>query len=105
MARSSDGLQRPVPGPLFEWVKRASWVELAIFSALIAFWLLPGFETATVVFGLVHGSGDILRCLLIAATLTPVGPRGSVLASALIERKGWGVAPPEDVAIDAQVRG
>jgi hypothetical protein len=119
MARSAEGLRRPVPGPLFEWVKRASWVELAIFSALIAFWLLPGFETATFVFGLVHGIGYIMLCLLIwltcvrrqapytllAATLTPVGPLGSVIAIELIERKGWGVATPDEVAIDAQLRG
>ena len=51
-----------MPGPLFEWVKRASWVELAIFSALIAFWLLPGFETATFVFGLAHGVMYLAMC-------------------------------------------
>ena len=119
MRRSSDALRKPVPGPLFEWVKRASWVELAIFSALIAFWLLPGFETETFIFGLVHGIGYILLCLLIwftclrrqapytllAATLTPVGPLGSVIAIELIQRKGWGVAPREEVIIDAQMRG
>ena len=116
MTRSSTALRRPVPGPLFEWVKRASWVELAIFTALIAFWLLPGFETETFIFGLVHGIGYILLCLLIwvaavrreapytllAATLTPVGPLGSVIAIELIERKGWGVAAGgEEPAIDA----
>jgi hypothetical protein len=116
MRRSSAALRRPVPGPLFEWVKRASWVELAIFTALIAFWLLPGFETETFIFGLVHGIGYILLCLLIwvaavrreapytllAATLTPVGPLGSVIAIELIERKGWGVAAGgEEPAIDA----
>jgi hypothetical protein len=119
MPRSSDALRRPVPGPLFEWVKRASWVELAIFSALIAFWLLPEFETETFIFGLLHGIGYILLCLLIwftclrhqapytllAATLTPVGPLGSVIAIELIERKGWGVAPREEAIVDAQMRG
>ncbi len=119
MRRSSDALRKPVPGPLFEWVKRASWVELAIFSALIVFWLLPGFETETFIFGLVHGIGYILLCLLIwftclrrqapytllAATLTPVGPLGSVIAIELIERKGWGVAPREEAIVDAQMRG
>jgi len=29
---------------------------------------------------------------LLAATLTPVGPVGSVIGIELIERKGWGVA-------------
>jgi hypothetical protein len=119
MRRSSDARRKPMPGPLFESVKRASWVELAIFSALIVFWLLPGFETETFIFGLVHGIGYILLCLLIwftclrhqapytllAATLTPVGPLGSVIAIELIERKGWGVAPREEAIVDAQMRG
>jgi hypothetical protein len=120
MRRSSAALRKPVPGPLFEWVKRASWVELAIFSALIAFWLLPGFWSETFIFGLTHGIGYIVLCLLIwatvlrheapytllAATLTPVGPLGSVIAIELIERKGWGVAPARDQAmVDARLRG
>ncbi|MEK6276447.1 MAG: hypothetical protein AABM29_00310 [Actinomycetota bacterium] len=101
MATASDGLRKPVPGPLFEWVKRASWIELAIFAALLVFWLLPGFETETFVFGLTHGIGYIGLCLLIlaavlryeapwwllAATLTPVGPLGSVIAIEVIERR------------------
>jgi hypothetical protein len=109
MRRSSDALRKPVPGPLFDWVKRASWVELAIFTALIVFWLLPGFDTETFIFGTVHGIGYILLCVLIwfaclrrqapytllAATLTPVGPVGSVIAIELIERKGWGIAPAD----------
>jgi hypothetical protein len=103
-----------VPGPLFEWVKRASWVELAIFSALIAFWLLPGFDRETFIFGLTHGIGYLLLCLLIwvacvrreapytllAATLTPVGPLGSVIAIELIERKGWGIARPAAAPVE-----
>jgi hypothetical protein len=106
VARSSASLRKPRPGPLFEWVKRVSWVELGIFAALLAFWLLPGFADETFVFGLAHGIGYIGLCLLIlaavlryeapwtllAATLTPVGPLGSVIAIELIERKGWGVA-------------
>src|SRR5437867_1816992 len=110
MRRSSAALRKPVPGQLFQWVKRASWVELAIFSALIIFWLLPGFGRETFIFGLVHGIGYILLCLLIwatvlrhqapytllAATLTPVGPLGSVIAIELIERKGWALGPAPD---------
>ncbi|HET8638644.1 MAG TPA: hypothetical protein VFL89_00180 [Solirubrobacterales bacterium] len=99
-------LPKPVPGPLFTWVKRLSWIELAIFSALIFFWLAPGMDTATMIFGWAHGIGFIALCIviwvacgkreapytLLAATLTPVGPLGSVIAIELIERKGWGVA-------------
>lgn len=99
-------MRKPVPGRLFVWVKRLSWAELVVFAGLLAFWLLPGFDTATMMFGWAHGLGFIVLCLviwvacvrreapytLLAATLTPVGPVGSVLGIELIERKGWGVA-------------
>ena len=95
-----------MPGRLFVWVKRVSWVELAVFGGLLVFWLAPGFETETMVFGWAHGLGFIALCVLIwvaavrreapyallAATLTPVGPVGSVIGIELIERRGWGVA-------------
>jgi len=102
-------LQKPVPGALFVWVKRFSWLELAVFAGLLVFWLAPGFETETMVFGWAHGLGFIALCIviwiaavrreapytLLAATLTPVGPVGSVIGIELIERKGWGVAKME----------
>jgi hypothetical protein len=98
--------EKPVPGELFVWVKRLSWIELAVFGGLLLFWLVPGFETETMVFGWAHGLGFIALCVviwvacirkeapytLLAATLTPVGPVGSVIGIELIERKGWGVA-------------
>jgi hypothetical protein len=101
-------VRRPVPGPLFRWVKWASWFESGLFAALLVFWLAPGFEGETFVFGLSHGIGYIALCLLIfvaiirreapwpllAASLTPVGPFGSVVGVELIERRGWGVAQP-----------
>ncbi len=107
--RPSDAIRKPTPGPLFPWVKRASYVELALFGGLLLFWLAPGFEHETMVFGWAHGLGFIALCLviwiavlrreapytLLAATLTPVGPVGSVIAIELIERKGWGVAAPD----------
>jgi hypothetical protein len=100
--RPSDALSTPAPGALFPWVKGASYVELALFAALLFFWLAPGFDGETFVFGLSHGIGFILLCLLIwvavlrreapytllAATLTPAGPVGSVIGIAWIERKG-----------------
>jgi hypothetical protein len=72
-----------------------------VFAALLVFWLLPGFEDETFVFGLSHGIGFIALCLLIwiavlrreapywllAATLTPVGPLGSVIGIEAIERR------------------
>ncbi len=97
-------LRTPVPGPMFAWVKRASYVELALFAALIVVWLAPGLDGPTAILGLSHGIGFIALALLIwlavlrheapytllAATLTPVGPVGSVIAIHYIERKGRG---------------
>ncbi|HET8593156.1 MAG TPA: hypothetical protein VFL56_05785 [Solirubrobacterales bacterium] len=117
MARRAKLLRKPVPGPLFAWVKRLSWVELAVFAALLVFWLVPGFEHETFIFGLAHGIGYIVLCLviwaavlrreapytLLAATLTPVGPLGSVIAIGLIERKGWGVASPGEATAAGDV--
>src|ERR1044072_550385 len=44
-------LRKPVPGRLFVWVKRLSWIELAIFTGLLVFWIAPGFATETMVVG------------------------------------------------------
>ncbi len=101
--------EKPVPGELFVWVKRVSYFELAIFLGLLFFWIAPGFETATMIFGWAHGIGFCGLCIviwvacvrheapytLLAATLTPFGPIGSVIGIELIERKGWGIARPE----------
>jgi hypothetical protein len=106
--------EKPVPGPLFVWVKRISWIELAVFGGLLLFWLLPGFDTETMLFGWAHGLGFIILCIviwiaavrreapytLLAATLTPVGPVGSVIGIELIERKGWGVAEPDHLSAE-----
>ena len=109
-------LRKPVPGPLFQKVKVLSWIELGIFSLLIVFWLLPGFETETMLFGWAHGLGFLVLCVviwiacvrrespytLLAATLTPVGPVGSVIGIELIERKGWGIADRHDRIVESQ---
>ena len=108
MDAASEPLRRPVPGPLFRWVKAASWFESGLFAALLFFCLAPGFAEETSIFGLAHGLGYIALCVLIlaailrreapwpllAATLTPVGPFGSVIGVELIQRRGWGVASP-----------
>lgn len=108
-------MRKPVPGALFVWVKRFSWVELGFFGGLMFFWLAPGFETQTTIFGWAHGLGFIALCLLIwvaavrreapyallAATVTPVGPVGSVIGIELIERRGWGVAESPQNAVES----
>ncbi len=111
-ASEQDGkafLLRPaVPGRLFSVVKVISWIELALFAALLFFWIAPGYEHETFIFGLSHGIGFcilaaivLIACLareapypLLAATMTPVGPVGSVIGIALIEQKGWGIEAP-----------
>lgn len=107
----SSPFRKPVPGRLFRWVKIVSWVELAIFAALVFFWLAPGFDRESFIFGMGHGIGYVALCLLIgaavfareapwpllAATLTPFGPLGSVIGIALIEHRGLGIdqGPPQ----------
>ncbi len=89
------------PGPFFPWVKWVSLAELAVFGGLLIVWLLPGLEQPTFWFGLAHGLGFLLLCLMIwiavlrreapfwllAATLTPVGPLGSSIGISFIERR------------------
>jgi hypothetical protein len=94
-------LRRARPGRLYPWVRRASWVEAAIFGALLVFWLAPGFASETTVFGWAHGIGylallamifvAVLRhevpFWLLAATFTPLGPLGSVAGIAWLDRR------------------
>lgn len=82
-------------------MKVASWIELALFAGLLVVWIAPGLERATFYFGMGHGIGFIVLALmviaavlrheapytLLAATMTPVGPVGSVIAIAYIDRK------------------
>ena len=99
--RAADVLRRPRPARLFEVVKVASWVELGLFAILLVVWLAPGMEHATFYAGLAHGLGFVALAILIwiavlrreapywllAATLTPVGPVGSVIGIHFIERR------------------
>ena len=99
-------LPKAVPGRLFKVVKVASWIELCLFAALLFFWLAPGFEHETFIFGLSHGIGFIVLALLVlaavvrrqapwpllAATLTPAGPVGSVVAIHVLEKRWGGTA-------------
>jgi ABC-type uncharacterized transport system permease subunit len=98
-------LPRPVPGRLFEWVKWASYVESVVFATLLVVWLVPGMKEAEFVLGLTHGLGYVALCLLIlyatvrhetpwpllAASLTPAGPFGTLIGVELIERRKWGI--------------
>jgi hypothetical protein len=108
-AEQANSSRKPVPGTLFRWVKVASWFELGLFTALLVFWIAPGYASETALFGLLHGIGYLGLCALIfwaimrreapwpllAATLTPLGPVGAVIGIELIERRGWGIEPRE----------
>ena len=115
---TTSPLPKPVPGRLFAWVKRAAWVESALFAALLVVWIAPGLERATFLLGLSHGIGYLALCALLliatiaretpwpllAASLTPAGPFGTVIGIALIERRGWGVATNHSAGIDIALR-
>src|SRR5690242_5338847 len=107
----AEPLPKPVPGALFRWVKYASWIESLVFAALLFFWLAPGYDPQTSLFGLVHGLGYLALLGLIfwavmrreapwpllAASLTPIGPFGTLIGIELIERRGWGIERPDRV--------
>ena len=99
--RPAEVLRRTKPGRIYPWVKRASWVELAVFAILLIVWAIPGMERATFYAGLAHGIGYVALVVLIwiavirheapytrlAATLTPIGPVGSVIAIEWLDRR------------------
>jgi hypothetical protein len=102
---TADALAKPRIGPLFPWVRRASYLELALFTALCFFWLAPGYHPEEFWFGLSHGIGVIALCVfiligvlrrelpwpLLGATVI-LGPVGSSIGVELISRRGLGVA-------------
>ena len=87
-AAHAHPLSKPVPGTLFRWVKICSWFESILFAALLFFWIASGYHSETSLFGLLHGLGYLG---LLAASLTPIGPFGTVIGIELIERRGWGI--------------
>ena len=94
-------LRQPEPGRLYTYVRGASYFELALFSGLLIVWAFPGLDQATFAFGLAHGIGFVCLAILIwiaavrhetpywllAATLTPFGPVGSVIGIAHLDRR------------------
>ena len=101
LRQAERSLRRPRRGSLYPWLRRASWLETAIFAALIVFWLAPGFESETTIVGWAHGIGYLALLLLIfiavlrhevpfwllAATFTPLGPVGSVAGIAWLDHR------------------
>ncbi len=56
-AEHAHPLPKPVPGPLFRWVKIFSWLESGLFAMLLFFWIATGYHSETSLFGLLHGVG------------------------------------------------
>jgi len=117
---AGEVLARPRRGPLWPRVKAASYFELALFAGLLVVWIAPGLEQPTFYFGMAHGIGFIALALLIwfavlrheapytllAATLTPVGPVGSVIAIEYLERRpGTLAAGPANLAAAVDTKG
>lgn len=48
----------------FETLKRLSFAHSAVYFTLLTVWLLPGLKGPEFVFGLTHGVGWILMCIL-----------------------------------------
>lgn len=97
-----DGLRKYTPGPVFATLKWVSWIELGLFAGLMFLWLGPVHSDQWIfIFGMSHGIGFLILCAvvmfavmrreapywLLAATLTPVGPVGSVIGIEAIERR------------------
>jgi hypothetical protein len=50
--------------PSFTTLKYLSFTHSTIYAILLAVWLIPGLHTLEFVFGLAHGIGWILMCVL-----------------------------------------
>jgi hypothetical protein len=53
----------------FQLLKRLSFAHSAVYTALLAVWLIPGLHGAEFVLGLGHGLGWIAMCVLVLAAL------------------------------------
>ena len=51
---------------LFKLLRAMSFVNSTVFTALLFFWLMPGYETETMIFGWMHG------CLWIALSVLSI---------------------------------
>ena len=79
--------------------------SISQLPAGLSFLIAPGYHSETSLFGLLHGVGYLALLALIfwavirreapwpllAASLTPVGPFGTLIGVELIERRGWGI--------------
>ena len=55
--------------PSFTTLKHLSFAHSTVYAVLLVAWLIPGLHVLEFVFGLAHGVGWILMCLLCVAAL------------------------------------
>jgi hypothetical protein len=55
--------------PSFTTLKRLSFTHSAIYLTLLVVWIVPGLHTLEFVFGMAHGLGWILMCVLVLAAV------------------------------------
>lgn len=85
----------------FNAVRLYSAIESLIFTALVVVWLSGGSEHAQLVLGWIHGIGWTALCVavavgcrrgifpwvLLAATVSPIGPIGSSIGIEILNRQ------------------
>jgi hypothetical protein len=75
--------------PSFPTLKHLSFAHSTVYAILLTVWLVPGLHTLEFVFGLAHGVGWILMCVLcIEALRTRVIPLPLAVAVAVIGAVG-----------------
>jgi hypothetical protein len=75
--------------PSFTTLKYLSFTHSTVYAILLAVWIVPGLHTLELVFGLAHGLGWILMCVLcIEALRARVIPLPLAVAVAVIGAVG-----------------
>jgi hypothetical protein len=75
--------------PSFTTLKRLSFAHSTVYAILLTVWLVPGLHALEFMFGLAHGVGWILMCVLcVEALRTRVIPLQLAVAVAVIGAVG-----------------
>jgi hypothetical protein len=75
--------------PSFTTLKYLSFAHSTVYAILLTVWLIPGLHPLELVFGLAHGVGWILMCVLcLEALRARVIPLGLAVAVAVIGAVG-----------------
>jgi hypothetical protein len=75
--------------PSFTTLKYLSFAHSTVYAILLTVWLIPGLHPLELVFGLAHGLGWILMCVLcLEALRARVIPLGLAVAVAVIGAVG-----------------